>query len=234
MENVSSLRMAERDSADKPREKALKYGVDHLTNSELIAIILGSGLPGTSVLDLATDILKTNDNRLSNVARMSILELCTRYKGVGNAKAISLLAAIELGSRCVNAFSMEMENPQIRSSSDVYNLMTHNLQRIEHEEFWVLFLNQANRVQSRERISIGGVAGTIADIKIIMKMAINRLAAGIIAVHNHPSGTLKPSIQDDNLTRKIKESCNFFDIKLLDHVIITPKAFYSYNDEGRL
>lgn len=232
--DLFSRKIADMDNADKPREKALNYGISHLTNAELMAILLRTGIKGLSVLDLSRDILLSGDNKLSNLARMTVNELCTKFKGLGPAKAITLLAAIELGSRCSNSFAFEQERPRIRSSKDVFDLMIHELQRIEHEEFWVIFMNNAGKVQSKTRVSIGGVASTVVDVRIIMKMAIDRLSTGIILVHNHPSGTVKPSVQDDNITRKIKESCTFLDLKLLDHVIVTPNSFYSYNDEGRL
>lgn len=229
-----SRRIADLDNNDKPREKALNLGVEHLTNTELMAIILGSGLRGMSVIDLAQEILKGNENKLSRVARMSINELCTKFKGIGVAKAISIKAAIELGSRCVHSLALENEEPQIRSSKDCYDLMRQRAELLQHEQFWILFLSQSNRVKSIECISKGGLTSTVVDVKIILKMAIDKLAQGLILVHNHPSGNLSPSLPDDNLTKKINDGAKILDIKLLDHIIISSKGYYSYNDEGRI
>lgn len=227
-------KISELDENDKPREKALNFGVEYLTNAELIAIILGSGLKGMSVLDLSQEILKGNDNKLSKVARMSIYELCTKFKGVGPAKAISLLSAIELGSRCIHSFASETEDPVIKCSRDIYNIMRQKLERKNHEEFWIIYLNQALRVQSTECISQGGMASTVVDIRLILKKALDKLSSSIILIHNHPSGNLKPSVQDDNLTKKVKEGAKLLDINLIDHVIISSQGYYSYSDEARL
>lgn len=235
MENEPVIRrIADLDVNDKPREKALKYGVGSLSNAELIAIILGSGMQGRSVLDLSQIILKGCDNRLSRLARCNIHELTSKYKGVGTAKAISLLSAIELGSRCVSAFVNEEEEPQIKSSRDIHAYMRTKLQAPYHEEFWVLYLNRANRVMSAECISKGGVASTIVDLKIILKGALDKLACGIVLVHNHPSGNLIPSHHDDNITHLVVEAAKLVDMKVIDHLIISQSGFYSYFDEGRL
>ena len=229
-----SRRIADLDTNDKPREKALNQGIEHLTNAELLAIILGSGIQGMSVIDLSRNILAGCDNRLSRLARMSIHSLCRNFKGVGPAKAISLFAALELGTRCVHSQALEKEDPIIRSSRDIYDLIRQKLENKGHEEFWVIYLNQANRVQSMECISKGGLTSTVADIKIILKMAIDKLSSSIILVHNHPSGNLKPSVPDDRLTEKIQEAAKLLEIKLLDHLVITATGYYSYCDEGRL
>lgn len=235
MENYPfTRRIADLDNDDKPREKALNYGIDHLTNTELIAIILGTGLKGMSAIDLSREILKGCDNRLARLSQLSIHELCSKFKGIGKAKAISLMAAIELGARCVNALPMEEENPQIKTSRDIYSIMKGKVERKGYEEFWVMFLNQANRVQSIECVSKGGLASTVVDVKMILKMAIDKLSMSIAIIHNHPSGNLSPSMQDDSLTRKIQESAKLMDLRLLDHVIISKSGYYSYCDEGRL
>lgn len=229
-----SRRIADLDINDKPREKALKHGVGSLSNAELIAIILGSGLPGRSVIDLSQQILQGCDNKLSHVGRLTIHELRSKFKGVGPAKAISLMAAVELGSRCVTAFALDDSDPTIRSSKDIHNFMRDKLQRPTHEEFWVLYLNRANKVMSAECISKGGLSSTIVDVKIILKGAIDKLASAIVLVHNHPSGNLIPSIQDDQMTRHVSEAAKLIDLKVIDHVIVSPSGFYSYYDEGRL
>lgn len=225
-------RVADLDIDDKPREKALKNGIQSLSKAELMAIILGSGIVGKSVIALSQDILRDNDNSLHRLSQMSIDELCTRYKGIGPAKAISLKAAVELGTRSVE--DGQSLPDQIRGGHDIYNLMRQKLQNINYEEFWVLHLSRSNRVIARECVSRGGTAGTVVDTKLILKSAINKLASSLILVHNHPSGTLRPSIEDDNITRRIKEAAKLLDMRLLDHVIIASTGYYSYNDEGRL
>ncbi len=225
-------RVADLDIDDKPREKALKNGIQSLSKAELMAIILGSGIVGKSVIALSQDILRDNDNSLHRLSQMSIDELCTRYKGIGPAKAIGLKAAVELGTRSVE--DGQSLPDQIRGGHDIYNLMRQKLQNINYEEFWVLHLSRSNRVIARECVSRGGTAGTVVDTKLILKSAINKLASSLILVHNHPSGTLRPSIEDDNITRRIKEAAKLLDMRLLDHVIIASTGYYSYNDEGRL
>lgn len=225
-------RICDLDDADKPREKALAHGIGSLSNAELLAIILGSGQQGKSVISLAQELLARCDQRLSQLARMTISELIRDVKGIGPAKAISLYAAIELGSRCQSALS-ETE-PQITSSDTIYQLMRSQLERLGHEEFWLLVLSQANRVRRKYRISQGGMAATVVDPKIIFKKAIDMQANAIVMVHNHPSGQCHPSPEDDRLTRKITDGASLLDIRVLDHVIVTPNGYFSYHDQGRL
>lgn len=228
----SMPRVADLDADDKPREKALHNGIQSLSKAELMAIILGSGVVGRSVIALSQDILRDNDNNLHRLSRMSIDELCTRYKGIGPAKAIALMAAVELGTRSVED-GMKLPE-QIKGGKDVYDLMRQKLAPLNYEEFWVLHLSRSNRVIARECISRGGTAGTVVDIKLIMKSAINKLASSLILVHNHPSGNLRPSGDDDNLTRRIRAAAAALDMRVLDHIIITSTGYFSYNDEGRL
>ena len=232
--DLSSLRIADLGDDDKPREKAISKGVDHLTNTELLAIILGSGMKGMSVIDLSQKILNANENKLSRLSRMSVHELMTKFKGIGEAKAISLLAAIELGTRCVNSQAFENEEPRVRQSRDIYSYMKQRLERKPHEEFWVLFLNTSGKIQAAEIIGQGGIASTAVDVKLILKKALDKLSSSIALIHNHPSGNLVPSIQDDNLTRKISEAAKAIDLRVIDHVIISSTGYYSYSDEGRL
>lgn len=217
---------------DRPREKAMRHGIESLSNAELLAIVFGSGLPGQSVISLSQNILRDNDNRLSRLARLSISEMMRKYKGIGPAKAISLAAAIELGMRCQVDF--KVDNPQIMGSQTVYEMMQPMMARLTWEEFWVLHLSRANKVIARERVSSGGTVGTVVDLKLLMKSAIDKLSSGMILVHNHPSGNLRPSNEDNNLTMRIKQACKMLDIRLLDHVIIGPGGFYSYADSGVL
>lgn len=217
---------------DKPREKASRLGIDSLTDTELLALLLGSGSTGKSVLELSREILADCNGRLRVLSRMSIAELKKKYKGVGTAKATLLVAAMTFGSR-VQA-SQAIEDPQMRSSEDVHAFMRPKLASLNHEEFWVLHLNRANRVMFAERVSKGGTSSTAVDIKLIAKSAIDHIASGLIVVHNHPSGTMNPSAPDDALTRRIAEICKIIDIPLQDHVIIGPSTYYSYRDNGRL
>ncbi len=217
---------------EKPREKALRGGMDSLSDVELLALLLGSAVPGKSVLDLSREILQDCDNRLRVLARMSIAELKKKYKGVGDAKATLLVAAMAFGSRVQT--SLDCQDPQMTCSRDVHTYMRSRLERLNYEEFWVLHLNRANRVVYADRVSKGGLSSTSVDIKLIAKTAIDHLSSAIILVHNHPSGTMMPSASDDNLTRRIIDVCKVIDVPVQDHVIIGPSQFYSYRDNNRL
>ncbi|MBD5225239.1 MAG: DNA repair protein RadC [Bacteroidales bacterium] len=228
----TSILIRDLNSDEKPREKAGRLGLESLTDVELLALLLGSGMSGKSVLDLAREILQDNDNKLSRLSRMSIAELKKKYKGVGTAKATLLAAAMTFGARVQKSLSVIDE--QMVSSVKVYNYMRSTLERLNYEEFWVIHLNRANMVLTKELISRGGIAGTAVDIKLIAKSAIDHLSSGIILIHNHPSGNMQPSGQDDNLTRRIKDICKIIDVKVQDHLIIGPTGYYSYCDNGRL
>ena len=231
-ENRFLGRIADLDEGDKPREKALSQGIRSLSNAELLAIIFGSGLPGKSVISMSQEILASCDNRLLRLSRLSIHEMKKKFKGVGTAKAISLAAAFELGLRTRDEDAAL--DPQIKNSTDIYNIMRIKLERLEYEEFWVLYLSRSNRIIYEECMSKGGVSGTITDVRLILKRALELLASGIILVHNHPSGNLRPSPDDDRITTKTKEAAKLLDINVLDHLIITPTSYFSYNDNGRL
>ena len=229
----SATRIQDLNDDDKPREKALSQGIRALSDAELIALIFGGGLPGMSVVDMARHILRDCDNRVDFLARMSIEEMIAKYKGVGKAKAVCLAAAFELGRRNREQ-TKENRDVTIRSSKDVYDVMQPKLEALEYEEFWVMMLSRSNRVKFVRCISQGGVASTMVDIKLLLKRAIDCLAEGIVLVHNHPSGTLTPSVEDNRLTRNIKDAAKLIGIRVLDHVIIARDRYYSYNDEGRL
>lgn len=218
---------------EKPREKALSQGIRALSDAELVGLIFGGGLPGMSVVDLARSILRDCDNRVDNLARLTMDELMAKYKGVGPAKAVCLAAAFELGRRNREQLS-ENRDVVIRSSEDVAKMMMPVMEGLDYEEFWVLMLARNNRVKYRRCISQGGTAGTVVDVKLLLKRAVDCLASGIILVHNHPSGNASPSGEDDRLTRKIKEGAAYLDIRVLDHVIIAHRKYYSYMDEGKL
>ncbi|MBX2962069.1 MAG: DNA repair protein RadC [Cyclobacteriaceae bacterium] len=214
---------------DRPREKLLLKGTAALSDTELIAILLGTGTASMSAVDVAKNILKSVDNNLDSLAKLTVKDLM-KIKGIGEAKAITIVSALELGRR--RKETTTQERPKIATSQDAYELFLGDLIDIPHEEFWILLLNRANRVIKKQQISLGGVHGTVADPKIIFKTALEELASGIIVAHNHPSGNLSPSQQDIDLTKKLKEAGNLMEIKLLDHLIIAGKKYYSFADEG--
>lgn len=225
-------RIADLSEDDRPREKAIRNDIRALSNAELLAIILGGGMKGKSVMDLSREMLAKAGNSLDVLSRMRVNEMCRTFKGVGPAKAVSLAAAFELGLRCRD------ENAkmacQVTSSKDAYNYIRGHLERLDREEFWILTLTRANRITAAECVSRGGTSATVVDVKLLMKMAVDRLASGIIAVHNHPSGNLYPSADDNKLTKRIKEAAQLLDMRLLDHLIIGTDGYYSYNDNQNL
>lgn len=216
---------------DRPREKLLKHGKQTLSSAELLAILLGSGSRECSAVDLAKQILAYYDNNLHKLSKASAQELCKNFKGVGTAKAVSILAAMELATRK----GMEAEqNYTIGSSKDAYKLLAPRFADLAHEEFWVVLLNNANKVLALKKLSMGGTRGTVVDKSMLLKLAIEHLATGIILCHNHPSGVQKASKEDCQLTTSIKELCNILSIRLLDHLIICGKNYLSFTDEGIL
>lgn len=233
-ENVfNPRRISDMQDDDKPREKALSKGIRSLSDAELLAIIFGGGIPGMSVVDLARTIIHDCDGRVDNLARLSMNELMSKYKGVGPAKAVSLAAAFELGRRNNEQAAMR-DDPVIRASKDVVSLMKPIIGQLDYEEFWVLMLSRSNRVAFKRCISQGGTAATVVDVKLLLKRVIDCLAESIILVHNHPSGNPLPSVQDDTLTKRISEGARILGINVFDHVIIAGSKFFSYNDQGKL
>ncbi len=216
---------------DRPRERLWSKGPSSLSDAELLAILIGSGTRNHSALDLARELLAMAGNSLGDLGRLSAGEI-RKIRGLGEAKAVTIAAALELGRR--RKIAETGENPQIRSSSDVYNIMCPVMEDLPHEEFWILFLNRANRVTGRMKISQGGVSGTVTDVRIVMKKAIESLASGLVICHNHPSGNNSPSDSDIRITQKIKEAGALMDIQLLDHLIIAGKDYYSFADNGAL
>lgn len=214
---------------DRPREKLLLKGRAILSDAELIAILLGTGTSSLSAVDLAKNILQTVNNDLNELARLTVKDL-VKIKGIGEAKAITIISALELGRRRKD--SLAEEKPKIGGSADVFEILKADLLDIPHEAFWIVLLNRANRVIKKHQISQGGVAGTVADPKLIFKVAVEELASGIILAHNHPSGNLSASQADIDLTRKLKESGKLLDIQVLDHIIIAGKKYFSFADEG--
>ena len=217
---------------DKPREKLIEKGKQALSNSELLAILLSTGTKDKSALDLAKELLELANNDLNHLAKLNIKELC-EVNGIGPAKAITVIAAIELAGR--REMNIAKENKFIKSSNDAYNLIKNQLMDLNHEEFWILLLNRANEVLAKINVSKGGTAGTVVDGKIIMKHAIEMpRCCGIVLGHNHPSGNLRPSEADIKITHKLKEIASFIDINLIDHIIVGENAYYSFADEGIL
>lgn len=216
---------------DRPREKVLLKGSSALSDAELIAILLGSGTPKLSAVELAKFVMATVGNNLNQLARLSIKELM-KVKGIGEAKAVTIMAAMELGRR--RREIDHEERMKVAASKDIFDLMKGYFFDLAHEEFWVILLNRGNRVIRKQQISQGGVAGTVADPKIIFKAALEELACGIILAHNHPSGNVTPSQQDIDLTKKLKEAGKLLEIQVLDHLIFAGAKYYSFADEGAL
>ncbi len=226
-----SLSIKEWALEDRPREKMQYKGIASLSDAELIAILIGSGNSEQSAVDLARDILGLASNNLNKLGKLGIHDFTT-LKGVGPAKAVNIMAALELGRRRKSA---ELNSDQkIKSSNDVYTIFHPLLSDLSHEEFWIIYLNRSNRIISRLRISQGGISGTITDVRIIMKKGLELLASSIVICHNHPSGNKEPSEADIRITGKIKEAAAFFDISLLDHIIVTDNGYFSFADNGTL
>lgn len=214
---------------DRPREKLLLKGTSALSHAELIAILIGSGTSTLSAVEVAKKILQAVENNLHELAKLSVNDLM-KVKGIGEAKAVTIVAALELGRRRKDIDSQE--KPRITGSKDAFELLKGDLMDLPHEEFWVILLNRANRMMKKKKVSEGGVSGTVADPKIIFKFALEELASGVIVVHNHPSGNLAASQSDIDLTKKLKEAGKFLEVQLLDHLIIAGQKYYSFADEG--
>ncbi len=215
--------------ADQPREKLKAKGKQQLSDTELIAILLGSGNREESALALSKRILNFFNNDLKTLAKAELHDL-KAFKGIGEVKAIKIIAAMEIGRR--RQLMSISEKPQICSSKEAFDTLAPLMMDLLHEEFWIILLNRANRVVGREKISSGGVSSTVVDAKVIFRKAIQYLACSVILAHNHPSGNLRPSQADIELTKKLKKAGESLDISVLDHLIITQKGFYSFADEG--
>ena len=213
---------------DRPREKLMAKGQRILSDSELLAIIMGSGNKEASAVELAKQIMDSVDNNWNNLSNLSMKDLC-QFKGIGPAKATSIMTALEIGRR--KAAQELPERTKISASKDIFVLMNALIGDLQVEEFWVLFLNQRNDVLKKKQIGLGGISFSPVDLRVIFKEAFAESATGIVLVHNHPSGSLKPSEADIRLTKKIKEASAFLEIELIDHVIITQKAYFSFADE---
>jgi DNA repair protein RadC len=216
---------------DRPREKLLYKGKKALSDAELIAILIGSGSRNESAVSLSKRILLSVNSNINALAKLSVEKLTT-FHGIGEAKAISIITALELGKR--RQLETALELPEITSSKAVFNQMQPLIGELQHEEFWVLYLSNSNKVISKQHLSKGGLTATIVDVRLLYKRALELACVGVIVCHNHPSGKLVPSESDKKLTQKIKIAGETLDINLLDHLIITEKAYFSFADEGIL
>jgi DNA repair protein RadC len=229
--NSGYLRIPQWAEEDRPREKLLLKGKSILSDAELLAILLGTGTKSMSAVDLSKHLLQRVNMDLNELAKLSIHDLM-KQKGIGLAKAITIISALELGKRRKD--SVLPVKPGITSSSDVIELMRPDLLDLPHEEFWIILLNRANRVLKKWKISSGGISGTVADPRLIFKIALDFYACSIILVHNHPSGAVKPSQADIALTKKLKQAGELMEIPVLDHLIYGENSYFSFADEGLL
>lgn len=230
MDERKNLTIKEWNADDRPREKLLAKGISALSDAELLAILISTGTKNQSALDLARTVLSSADNNLHLLGKRNVSDL-TKINGIGEAKAITIMSALELGRRRHNS---DLERALIKGSGDVFAIMHPILADLPHEEFWILFLNHANRVIDKACVSRGGVSGTIVDVRIVMKLALEKLATAIVLVHNHPSGSVTVSAEDKKITELVKNAAAVFDIKVLDHLIIADSKFVSFADEGIL
>lgn len=214
---------------DRPREKLLINGAENLSNSELLAILIHNGSREKSAVDLAKEVLKLGKDNIVELGKLSLTDLM-KIKGIGEAKAITIAAAMELGRR--RHAALPLEKKLVSSSSDIAAFLQAKLRDYRHEVFAVIYLNRANKIKHFEIVSEGGITGTVADPRIILRKALEEDAVSIILCHNHPSGNLKPSRADEQLTTKIKEASRFLDITVLDHIIVSDAGYFSFADEG--
>jgi DNA repair protein RadC len=214
---------------DQPREKLRDKGKSILSDAELVAILIGSGSREESAVDLSKRILASVDHNLNALGKLSIKQLM-EFKGIGEAKAISITAALELGRR--RRLEEEIKSEKITSSKSVFTIMHPVLGELPHEEFWILYLNNSNKVIRKNQLSKGGITGTLVDVRLVLKNALETGATALILCHNHPSGTLKPSQADKDITQKLKAAAQSLDIKVLDHIIVTEQAYFSFADEN--
>lgn len=229
--NKGKLSIKSWSTDDRPREKMMLKGITALSDAELIAILIGSGSREESAVALSKRILQSVSTNINELAQLSLEDLM-KFKGIGEAKAITIVTALELGKR--RQLETALEVPKINSSKKVFDIMQPIIGFLKHEEFWILFLNNANKLIHKEQISKGGLTATLVDNRLILKKALTYNAIGIIMVHNHPSGKLAASKADKELTVKLKQAAELLDIKVLDHLIVTQNSYYSFADDGVL
>ncbi len=229
---MDNLRICDLAESDRPREKLLQKGTAALSDAELLAIVIGSGCYGLSAVELSRRILSFTRNNIRELGRLDAASLSSSFKGIGTVKALTIIAALELGRR--RAAADILPKKKIMSSNDIFQTFQFLLSDLPYEEFWMLSLSRSNKIIRKVKIGQGGVTETSADIKLILREAINDLASGLVLCHNHPSDNLHPSRQDDFLTERVRQAGKLLDISLLDHLIIGDNSYYSYADEGRL
>ena len=216
---------------DRPREKLISRGISSLTDSELIAILISSGSSSESAVELSRRIMDSIHNNLQELGKLNCNEL-KRFRGIGNAKALTLIAAMELGRR--RNQTEALDNWQVKGSRDAANYIRPEIGDLPHEEFWVLFLNRQNKVIDKQKLSQGGITGTVIDVRLVLKSALEKHATSLIFCHNHPSGNLDPSDADKKITRQLKDAAALMEIPVIDHLIITQSGYFSFADEGIL
>jgi DNA repair protein RadC len=230
-EKPTSLSIKNWSDDDKPREKLVRKGKSVLSDAELIAILIGSGSRNESAVGLSKRILASVNNNLNNLGKLTIKQL-TQFRGIGEAKAVTIAAALEMGRRRRGEEAQKIT--KINASADVFELLQPIVGELEHEEFWIVYLNNSNKVLHTAQLSKGGITGTLVDVRLVMRQALEFGAVALVLAHNHPSGTLKPSGADKQITQKLKAAAMALDIKILDHVIITQKDYFSFADEKLL
>lgn len=230
-ESSNSFSIKQWSQDDQPREKLRDKGKSSLSDAELVAILIGSGSRDESAVDLSKRILASAGNNLNALGKLSLKQV-QEFKGIGEAKAITIAAALELGRR--RKLEEGLKQEKITSSRDVFDIMQPILGELAHEEFWILYLNNSNKVLYRQQLSKGGITGTLVDVRLVLKQALEVGAVTLILCHNHPSGTLQPSSADKNITKKLSNAASSLDIKILDHLIVTEKAYFSFADEQML
>ncbi len=229
------LKIKDRSLEERPRERALAYGIDTLTTAELLAIILRTGQPGMPITELCRQLMNDNSNSLLQLERRSREELMLT-KGIGHAKALEIEAMMEIMRRYLRESTDKAcaEVKRIRSSADIHERMRYRIANLDHEEIWIILLNQRNEIIKEVRTTSGSAVASVFDTKMVIKRALLENATGLCMVHNHPSGNLQPSTQDDNITRKLSEACRTMDIRMLDHVVVSTAGYYSYSDQGKI
>jgi DNA repair protein RadC len=231
MSNYGKLGIKAWAVEDRPREKLVSRGISSLTDGELIAILISSGNSKESAVELSRRIMDSIHHNLHELGKLNCDEL-KRFRGIGQAKAVTLIAAMELGRR--RNQSEALENEQIKGSKDAANYLRPEIGDLSHEEFWVVFLNRQNKVIGKQKLSQGGMTGTVIDVRLVLKLALEKHATSLIFCHNHPSGNLEPSDADKKITRQLKEAAALMEIPVIDHLIVTQSGFFSFADEGML
>ena len=230
-DEVKVLTVKEMAPELQPREKAAMFGIDTLSVAELLAVILRAGVPGMPITEMMRTLLRDNDNLLHTLERRSPKEL-SAYRGIGETKQLQLQAIFQLIKR-YNGEELP-DRPQIRSSRDIYNVMRDHIGNLPHEEIWALTLDHSNRIITRHKLTVGGKSSSVFDLKMVLKRALLDEASGLILCHNHPSGNLRPSPQDDQITRRCARGAEALDLRMLDHLIVTAGGYYSYADSGKM